>query len=94
MQRWSTELQDKGFDVRCEIVFGKRAQEILRYARSHPKLEQIWEPFRVCLTCYNLLCAVSDPRAEEVLEAASREPDRADAPASFLRERVLEDGGE
>ena len=47
-------------------------QEILRYARSHPKLEQTWEPFRVCLTCYNLLRAVSDSRAEEVLEAAYR----------------------
>jgi predicted ATPase/class 3 adenylate cyclase len=47
-------------------------QQILDHRRTYPKLEYLWEPLRAYLTCYQVLHAVDDPRAEEVLEAAYR----------------------
>lgn len=32
LQKWAAELRESGHSVRCEIVFGKRAAEIVRYA--------------------------------------------------------------
>jgi nucleotide-binding universal stress UspA family protein len=32
LQKWAAELDERGFSVRREIVFGKRAPEIVRYA--------------------------------------------------------------
>jgi len=72
------------FDVlsglaRIAIARGEHAealtctQEILSYAGDQPRLEQgWWEPFRVCLTCYHVLRAADDTRAEEVLETGYR----------------------
>ena len=38
----------------------------------HPYLEGAIEPLRVYLTCYNVLHAIDDPRAEQVLDAGYR----------------------
>jgi tetratricopeptide (TPR) repeat protein len=46
------------------------AQEILRCLETRPGLEGTWEPLRVYLTCYQVLRAHDDPRAQEVLDAA------------------------
>jgi predicted ATPase len=43
-------------------------KEILVYLETHPGLEGTIEPIRVYLTCYQVLRANEDPRAEEVLE--------------------------
>jgi len=47
-------------------------EQILDHRTRYPKLEYLWEPLRAYLTCYQVLCAVDDPRAEEMLEAAYR----------------------
>jgi predicted ATPase/DNA-binding SARP family transcriptional activator len=76
-------LPNCSFDVlaglaRSSLVRGEHAealdyvQGILRYIRLHPNLQQIWEPLRVCLTCYDVLREVDDSRSEEVLEEAYR----------------------
>ena len=60
------------------------AQEILDHLAAYPRLEGTWEPLRVYLTCYQVLHAHDDPRAEAVLEAGYR----------LLQERArkIEDG--
>jgi tetratricopeptide (TPR) repeat protein len=64
--------------ARVALARGERAEamacvkEILRHQQMHPKLECTQEPLRVFLTCYSVLMAVKDPRAEVVLEAAYR----------------------
>jgi hypothetical protein len=45
-------------------------QEILICLEAGPGLEGTWEPLRVYLTCYCVLRANGDPRAEETLAAA------------------------
>jgi tetratricopeptide (TPR) repeat protein len=47
-------------------------QQILDHRNRYPRLECLFEPLRAYLTCYDVLRAVGDPRAEEVLEAAYR----------------------
>jgi hypothetical protein len=44
----------------------------LDYLEDHPALEGTLEPLRIYLTCYRVLSANGDGRAEEVLEAAYR----------------------
>jgi tetratricopeptide (TPR) repeat protein len=44
-------------------------QEVLSYLDGHPTLHGADEPFRIYVTCYRVLCAQDDPRAEEVLDA-------------------------
>jgi class 3 adenylate cyclase/tetratricopeptide (TPR) repeat protein len=44
--------------------------EILDYLSDHPALEGTLEPLRIYLTCYRVLLANGDPRAEEILDAA------------------------
>jgi tetratricopeptide (TPR) repeat protein len=46
------------------------AQEILRYVEDYPKLEGTLKPLRVYLTCYQVLRAHEDLRADDVLHAA------------------------
>jgi tetratricopeptide (TPR) repeat protein len=43
--------------------------EILAHLEDRPALEGTVEPVRVYLTCYRVLCALGDPRAEGVLDA-------------------------
>jgi hypothetical protein len=43
-------------------------QEILIYLESHPTLDGTREPLRIFLTCYRVLRASNDPRAENVLD--------------------------
>ena len=47
-------------------------EAILRYLEARPALEGAMEPLRVYLTCYQVLQAHDDPRAEAVLEAGYR----------------------
>jgi len=44
--------------------------EILRYLEAHPALQGTDEPIRVYMTCYRVLRAGGDPRAEGILDAA------------------------
>jgi predicted ATPase/DNA-binding SARP family transcriptional activator/class 3 adenylate cyclase len=44
--------------------------DIMDYLRSHPALEGTLEPLRIYLTCYTVLQANDDPRADEVLDSA------------------------
>jgi tetratricopeptide (TPR) repeat protein len=46
------------------------AQELAEYLQAHPKVGSTEEPLLVYLTCHNVLRAVDDPRAAEVLQAA------------------------
>jgi class 3 adenylate cyclase/tetratricopeptide (TPR) repeat protein len=47
-------------------------EEILEAAQSNPAFDGTWEPFRIYLTCYHVLRASDDPRAQEVLSTAHR----------------------
>ena len=47
-------------------------EEILCCLETYPELYGTWEPLRVYLTCYRVLRAGEDPRAEEILDAAYR----------------------
>jgi len=44
--------------------------EILDYMEDHPALLGTLEPLRIYSTCYRVLLANGDPRAEEILHAA------------------------
>jgi DNA-binding SARP family transcriptional activator/class 3 adenylate cyclase/tetratricopeptide (TPR) repeat protein len=44
--------------------------EILPYLDAHPALHGTDEPFRIYMTCYRVLQAGGDPRAERILDAA------------------------
>jgi tetratricopeptide (TPR) repeat protein len=44
--------------------------EILDYLTDHPELHGTLEPLRIYLTCYRVLLASIDPRAEKVLDTA------------------------
>ena len=46
-------------------------EEILDYLKSHT-IEGTKEPFRIYLTCYQVLKANQDPRAEEILETMNK----------------------
>jgi tetratricopeptide (TPR) repeat protein len=48
------------------------AGEILDYMEDHPALHGTLEPLRIYLTCYRVLLANGDPRAEKILDAAHR----------------------
>jgi len=49
-----------------------RVEEILQYLQEHPLLPGTDEPFRVYLTCYQVLLALQDARAGELLQKACR----------------------
>jgi tetratricopeptide (TPR) repeat protein len=64
--------------ARVALARGEMAQalahveEILSYLEAHPTLDGAYEPLRIYLTCHQILRAVEDPRAEEILDAAYR----------------------
>ena len=45
-------------------------EDILLYLQEKPQLRDTFEPFRIYLTCYQVLEANGDARAQEVLEKA------------------------
>ncbi len=45
-------------------------EEIIAYLAEGGTLQGTWEPLRIYLTCFHILQAVEDPRAEEILENA------------------------
>ncbi|MBN1137764.1 MAG: AAA family ATPase [Anaerolineae bacterium] len=47
-------------------------EAILGYLEARPTLEGTWEPLHIYLTCYHVLCANGDPRAQGVLDAGYR----------------------
>jgi DNA-binding SARP family transcriptional activator/predicted ATPase/Tfp pilus assembly protein PilF len=48
-----------------------QVEEILTYLETNT-LDGTEEPFRIYLTCYRILCASQDPRAQETLDTAHR----------------------
>jgi hypothetical protein len=48
----------------------EHVEKVMTFLQVHPNVECTAEPLRIYLTCYNVLHAVDDPRAEEVLDAA------------------------
>jgi tetratricopeptide (TPR) repeat protein len=50
----------------------EHAEDLVAYLQAWPRVECSVEPFRIYLTCYNVLRAVDDPRADRVLNAAHR----------------------
>jgi predicted ATPase/class 3 adenylate cyclase len=48
-------------------------EQILEAAQANPALYGTYEPSQIYLTCYHVLLASDDPRAQEVLEAAYRQ---------------------
>jgi hypothetical protein len=61
--------------ARAALAQGEGAQamahveEILGVLETLPQLKGTWQPLRVYLTCYQVLQANDDPRAEAILEA-------------------------
>ncbi len=56
-----------------EILQAKhQITEILAYLNEHPMLDGTIEPLRIYFTCYQVLQANQDPRAEEILQSAYR----------------------
>jgi tetratricopeptide (TPR) repeat protein len=47
-----------------------QVEEILSCLQDSPSLDGTDEPFRIYLTCYRVLRAADDPRAEQILNAA------------------------
>jgi tetratricopeptide (TPR) repeat protein len=46
------------------------AKELYEHIKDDVPIEGVWEPLRHYLTCYQVLCAADDPRAERVLDIA------------------------
>ena len=54
-------------DQSSALVF---VEDILQFLQEKPRLFYTWEPFRVYLTCYQVLEANRDARAQNILEKA------------------------
>jgi tetratricopeptide (TPR) repeat protein len=62
--------------ARAELIQGNmhaaqgRVEEIITYLSTSGTFQGVWEPLRIYLTCYQVLQAIGDQRANEILETA------------------------